>query len=51
MSVNDVEIDSPVMAGVDFVKEAVRAMTAYTLEPRVARDKWSFVTRSRGAEG
>lgn len=44
MSINDVEIESPVMArvsfaGVDFVKESVRAMTAYTLEPRVARDK------------
>ncbi|MGK2858259.1 MAG: histidinol-phosphate transaminase [Thermoanaerobaculia bacterium] len=39
MSVEEIEIETRALSGIDFVKESVRATTAYTLEPRVARDK------------
>lgn len=39
MSVEETGIVTDLASGLDFVRESVRAMTAYTLEPRVARDK------------
>lgn len=39
MNAEGIALETRAMTGTDFVKEAVRAMNAYTLEPRVARDK------------
>lgn len=39
MNARELAIETRVTTGIDFVREPVRAMTPYTLEPRVARDK------------
>ncbi|MCM2317086.1 MAG: histidinol-phosphate transaminase [Thermoanaerobaculia bacterium] len=39
MNAEEIALETRAMTGTDFVREAVRAMSAYTLEPRVARDK------------
>lgn len=39
MNARQIALEARAMTGTDFVREPVRAMTPYTLEPRMARDK------------